>query len=62
MNGRCPLYWGVYIELLTSHWEDGLHLTATVRTGRPLDRNELDTPAPDISASEPCTIAPLVSQ
>lgn len=52
---------GAYIEILTSHWEDCLHLTETVRTGRLADRNELDIPASDISASEPCTIAPLVS-
>ncbi len=57
LNGRHSLYGGVYIELLTSHWEDWLHLT---ETGRPLDRTELDTPAPDISASGPCTIPPLV--
>ena len=45
LNAAHPQYRGAYLELLTSHWEDWSHLTQTVRSGRPLDGDEPDTPA-----------------
>jgi hypothetical protein len=44
LNAKHPEYRGAYIELLKSQWADWSHLTETVRTGRPLDRDEPDSP------------------
>ncbi len=45
LNRRSPAYRGAYLDLITNHWDDFTQLTASVRSGKPLDADESESPA-----------------
>lgn len=45
LNKRSTAYRGAYLALITNHWNDFTHLTDSVRSGKPLDADEPDSPA-----------------
>ena len=45
LNRESSQYRGAYIDLLRSQWDDWSQLTDSVKRGRPVDREEPDTPA-----------------
>ena len=44
LNADHPAYRGSYVSLLTSHWDDWVRLTESVRTGKPLEQHGPDDP------------------
>jgi SAM-dependent methyltransferase len=44
LNAKHPKYRGAYVELMKSQWADWSRLTATVRSGRPVDHDEPEAP------------------
>ncbi|MDN5941298.1 MAG: acetylserotonin O-methyltransferase [Nitrospira sp.] len=46
LNVRHPAYRGDYLRLITSHWVDWVRLPESVKSGLPLDHDELDEPDP----------------
>lgn len=45
LNRHSPGYRAEYLDLIKSHWDDFAQLTHSVRTGRPIDADQPDTPA-----------------
>ncbi len=45
LNRRSPAYRGAYLDLITNHWDDFTQLTGSVRSGKPLDADESESPA-----------------
>ena len=45
LNRRSPAYRGAYLDLITNHWHDFTQLTDSVRSGKPLDADEPESPA-----------------
>jgi len=45
LNRRSPSYRGAYLDLITNHWDDFTQLTGSVRSGKPLDADEPESPA-----------------
>jgi len=44
LNRRSPAYRGAYLELITHQWHDFTQLTDTVRSGKPQDADEPESP------------------
>ncbi|RMH37561.1 MAG: methyltransferase domain-containing protein [Nitrospirae bacterium] len=44
LNANSPTYRGAYLDLLRRQWEDWSHLTQAVKTGKPVDDKEPETP------------------
>ena len=44
LNRRSPAYRGAYLDLITDHWQDFTQLTDSVRSGKPLDADEPESP------------------
>lgn len=44
LNAKHPTYRGAYVDLLKNQWGDWSNLTETVRSGRPVDHDEPETP------------------
>jgi len=44
LNRRSPAYRGAYLDLITNHWHDFTQLTDSVRSGKPLDADEPESP------------------
>lgn len=45
LNRHSPGYRAEYLDLIKNHWDDFAQLTESVRTGRPIDADQPDTPA-----------------
>ncbi|MEW6247543.1 MAG: methyltransferase [Nitrospirota bacterium] len=45
LNAKSPHYRGAYLELLRDQWNDWSQLTACVKRGKPVDRQDPDEPA-----------------
>ena len=45
LTRRSPAYRGAYLDLITNHWHDFTQLTDSVRSGKPLDADEPESPA-----------------
>jgi len=45
LNRRSLAYRGAYLDLITNHWHDFTQLTDSVRSGKPLDADEPESPA-----------------
>lgn len=45
LNRHSPGYRAEYLDLIKNHWDDFAQLTDSVRTGRPIDADQPDTPA-----------------
>jgi len=45
LNRHSPGYRAEYLDLIKNHWDDFTQLTDSVRTGRPIDADQPDTPA-----------------